>query len=129
VPKNAQMTGLVRGAFALAPDHTLAAEVLYARNDQTSRVAPAPTSSNIPTSSPFFPAGATPTPNGIPNLNNPGGPNVPGGTANWRQVPAGKRQSEDDTINQRHLVEAFGTLAGFDYRAAVGEARTRSTAA
>lgn len=129
VPKNSQMTGLVRGAFALAPDHTIAAEVLYARNDATSKVAAAPTSSNIPTTSPFFPSGATPTPGGIPNLNNPAGANVPGGTANWRQIPAGKRQSEDDTINQRALVEAFGTLAGFDYRAAAGQARSRSTAA
>lgn len=134
--ENKQVTGLLRGTLALTPDHTLSAEFLHANNKGTARVAPAPTSSDIPTTSPFFPAGATARP--IRDRNNPGNPNdtspcfwdncVSGGSANWRQVPAGKRTSGDDTTTSRALVELSGLLAGWDYRTALGTTKNKSEA-
>lgn len=128
IPENEQLTGLVRGTFALAADHMASVEYLRANNKATSRVAPAPTSHLMPTTSPYFPAGAPLTPGGVPDINNPGGPNVPGGVVNWRQVPAGKRTSGDDTTTQRMMAELQGTLAGWDYRTAVGQSKNESTA-
>ncbi len=128
VPKNSQITTLLRGQLALGPNHTLGAEWLRAQNDVTSRVAAAPTSHYMPASSPFFPAGAPLSSGGIPNLNNPEGANVPGGIVNWRQIPAGKRQSEDNSVNQRLLIDASGSFGAYDYHAAIGRAKSRSVA-
>jgi len=128
IPENEQVTGLLRGSFALGADHIASIEYLHANNKATSRVAPAPTSHLMPASSPFFPAGAPLTPGGIPDILNPSGPNVPGGVVNWRQVPAGKRTSGDDTTTQRLMAELQGTLSGWDYRAAVGQSKNESTA-
>jgi iron complex outermembrane recepter protein len=127
IPENKQVTALVRGTFNLAPSHTLSAEVLTSNNKATSRVAPAPTSHLIPQSSPFWPAGATAEliqdlASSDPNAQ------VLGGVVNWRQVPAGKRTSGDNTTTQRALVELEGDVAGFDYRAAVGTSRNKSIA-
>ena len=89
----------------------------------------APTSDLMPVSSPFFPAGATPTTGGIPDLNNPAGPNVPGGVVNWRQVPAGKRTSGDNTTTDRLLGELAGSFAGgWDYKTGLGTSNNKSTA-
>ncbi|KNZ34255.1 MAG: hypothetical protein AD742_02410 [Methylibium sp. NZG] len=126
--ENEQLTALLRGSFAITPDHTASVEYLRANNKSTARVAAAPTSSLIPTTSPFFPVGATPTAGGIPDRFNPGGPNVAGGTANWRQVPAGKRTSGDDTTTDRAMFELQGILAGWDYRSAVGTTKNESEA-
>jgi len=129
IPQNQQATTLVKGSFAITPDHVGSIEYLHSKNLQTSRVAPAPTSHRMPTTSPFFPAGATPTVGGIPDINNPGGPNVPGGVANFRQVPAGKRTSGDDTTTSRLLAELGGNFAGgWDYKAGLGTSRNTSVA-
>lgn len=128
IPENEQVTGLLRGSFALGGDHVASIEYLHANNKATSRVAPAPTSHLMPQSSPFFPAGAPLTPGGIPDILNPSGPNVPGGIVNWRQVAAGKRTSGDDTTTQRLMAELQGTLAGWDYRTSVGQSKNESTA-
>jgi len=136
IPDNEQLTGLLRGTFALAPDHTLAAEYLHANNKGTQRVAAAPVSHIMPTTSPFYPVGA---PVGsVPNFLDPGAPDdttacgftncVPGGVANWRQVPAGKRTSGDDTTTTRAMIELQGALSGFDYRTALGQSKNKSTA-
>ena len=61
IPQNQQATTLVKGSLAITPDHIGSIEYLFAKNLATSRVAPAPTSDLMPASSPFFPAGATPT--------------------------------------------------------------------
>lgn len=131
--ENEQLTGLFRGSFAITPDHKISAEYMNARNKSTARVAAAPTSHLILASSPFFPAGATPRDidSLIPFFGltdpNPGGPTM-GGAANWRQVPAGKRTSGDETTTDRMMVEAEGVLGTFDYRAAVGRSQNKSTA-
>lgn len=111
IPQNEQITALLRGSFALGKDHVLSAEYVYANNEAQSKVAAAPTSHFIPTTSPFFPAGAPVT--AVPGFGN-------GAVANWRQVPAGKRTSGDDTTTERMLLELNGLVAGWDYRAAIG---------
>lgn len=133
IPSNEQVTGLVRGTVALSKDTMLSAEYLQAKNKATSRVAPAPTSTLILANSPFFPAGA-PTRDLDPLIPffgvtdpNPGGPTI-GGSANWRQVPAGKRTSGDDTKTERFQMEVEGTFGTLDYRAAAGRSTNRSTA-
>jgi iron complex outermembrane receptor protein len=133
VPKSEQITGMVRGSFALTPDHTLTAEYLHANYKATARVAPAPTSHLILATSPFYPAGA-PTRDldslipffGVTDPN-PGGPTL-GGSANWRQVPAGKRTSGDDTTTDRFMVDLEGVVAGMDYRVGAGRSTNKSVA-
>jgi iron complex outermembrane receptor protein len=64
--------------------------------------------------------------------NDPNSPRVPrdfdpdtpgvqtGGVANWRQVPAGKRTSGDDSKTDRFLAELAGNVNGWDYKTGVG---------
>jgi iron complex outermembrane receptor protein len=131
--ENEQLTGLLRGTLAITPDHKITAEYMRANNKSTARVAAAPTSHLMLASSPFFPAGATPVDIDplIPFFGltdpNPGGPTM-GGTANWRQVPAGKRTSGDDTTTERMVIDAEGTIGSFDYRAGIGRSQNKSVA-
>ncbi len=122
VPKNDQLTGLLRGAFAIG-EHTIGAEYMRAENNVTTRVAAAPVSHFIPASITttvpgFIPVGAPP-----PRLV---GTNL-GWVANWRQVPAGKRTSDSETITERMLIDVTGSFAGFDYRAAIGQSKNEVT--
>lgn len=129
IPENKQVTGVVKGTLAFAPEHTASLELMSSKNTTTSRVAPSPVSHLIPASSPFYPAGAPLTPGGIPDLtsNNPNA-TVPGGVVNWRMVPAGKRTSGNETTADRAVLEFNGTVAGkWDYRAAAGTARSKTT--
>lgn len=116
---NEQLTGLLRGSFAIGADHTASLEYLRAENKGTAQIAPAPTSMFIPSTSPFFPAGAPVT--AVPGFGN-------GAIANWRMVPAGKRTSGDDTTTERLMLEMQGLLAGWDYRAALGNTKNTSDA-
>lgn len=139
LPENEQLTGLLRGTIAVGSDAKLGVEFLSARNEITAQVAPAPTSSFIPTTSPFFPAGANNatflTAGGINDINNPitnpdGSitfPKIPGGSANWRQVPAGKRTSGNVTTTDRFLVDLDGTFSSWDYKTAIGTSTSKST--
>ncbi|MCE9657827.1 MAG: TonB-dependent receptor [Burkholderiales bacterium] len=134
IPKNQQATALVKGSLALGPDHVASVEYLHAKNLQTSRVAAAPTSHLMPESSPFYPRDANGVPlpigtvGGIPDINNPGGPNVPGGVVNWRQIPAGKRTSGDDSSTDRLLAELNGSVSGWDYKTGVGTSSNTAVA-
>ncbi|CAG1019540.1 Colicin I receptor [Burkholderiaceae bacterium] len=129
IPKNEQTTALLRGSFALSPDHTISAEYLNARNKAVSRVAAAPTGHLMPATSPFFPAGAAGVATQIPDIMSADpDATVLGGVANWRQVPAGKRTSGDDTKTERAMFEAQGLFSGWDYRGAFGTSKNKSTA-
>ena len=138
IPKNEQITGLLRGSLALGTQHTASLEYLYANNKAEAKVAPAPTTSPMPATSPFFPAGALAVATQIANRLNPGNPNdntpcgfdncVLGGAANWRQVPVGKRTSGDDTTTERLMAELSGVIAGWDYKTAVGQSKNESRA-
>ncbi len=123
VPTNEQLTGLIRGSFGITPDHVLSLEYLRANNKSTAQVAPAPTSHIIPTTSPFYPAGA------LAIDSDPTTPGIqPPTVVNWRQVPAGKRTSGDDTTTERGMIEYQGAIGGFDLRAAVGQSKNKSDA-
>jgi iron complex outermembrane recepter protein len=125
---NEQLTGLLRGSFAISPDHTASVEYLRANNKSIAHVAPVPQNHLMPATSPFFPAGAPLSPGGIPDVNNPTGPNVPGGVANWRAIPGGKRTSGDDTTSERLMAELQGVMLGWDYKTAIGTAKNKSEA-
>lgn len=129
--QNEQLTGLLRGSLAINPDHTLSFEYLNANNKSTARVAAAPTSSLMPASSPFFPSGALGVASQVIVPGFAGGDGtrtVLGGSANWRQVPAGKRTSGDDTTTERTMLTLDGVIAGWDYRSAIGTTKNKSTA-
>ncbi|UCG96597.1 MAG: TonB-dependent receptor [Burkholderiales bacterium] len=137
IPENEQFTGLLRGSLALGANHTASLEYLYANNQATARVAPAPTSHYMPASSQYFPAGAPATL--VPDQNNPGAYDenspcgytncVSGGVANWRQVPAGKRTSGDDSTTTRLVADIQGFFGdGWDYRAALWQSKNKSNA-
>ena len=123
-----QVTAIVRGSFAISPDHTISLEHLRANNKSTARVAPAPTSSLIPATSPFFPAGALGRATQVDDIIANDGSTVLGGAANWRQVPAGKRTSGDDTTTTRTLLELQGVLGKWDYRSSLGTTQNESAA-
>ncbi len=129
IPSNEQWTGLLRGTFMLGQNHTLSAEYVYASNKATAHVAAAPTSSLMPATSPFFPAGAPVS--GTPLITLGDGSTVggaPGGVANWRQIPAGRRTSGDDSSTERALIDLQGVLGGFDYKFGLGRTQSKSTA-
>ncbi|MGZ9075191.1 MAG: TonB-dependent receptor [Burkholderiaceae bacterium] len=117
IPENEQLTLLFRGSLGLGKDHVLSAEYLRAENEGTVRVAPAPTSHFIPVTSPFFPAGAPVS--AVPGFG-------AGAIANWREVPAGKRTSHDDTTTERLLFDLTGNVAGWDYRTGLGRSESKS---
>ena len=126
---NEQITGLLRATVAIATDHNVSFEYLRANNKSTARVAPAPTSTLMPATSPYFLAGATPTNVIVPDFAGGNGTTtVSGGVANWRQVPAGKRTSGDDTTTDRATLEFQGLFGDWDYRAALGKSQNKSTA-
>lgn len=132
IPKNEQVTGLLRGTFDLGGDHQLTGEYLYARNKATAKVAAAPNSHILLESSPFWPVGAPISTDPVTGAVIDWDPDTAGvqsgGVVNWRQVPAGKRTSGDDTTTQRLMFELSGAFRGFDYRTALGQSRNKSTA-
>ncbi|MGH6608648.1 MAG: TonB-dependent receptor domain-containing protein, partial [Burkholderiaceae bacterium] len=117
IPENDQITGLIRGTLKLGQNHQVSAEYLRAENNVITQVAPNPVSQFLPVTSPFFPAGATPTT--VPGFGL-------GGVVNWRQVPAGKRTSESEAVTERLLAEISGAAVGWDYRAGIGTAKNKT---
>ena len=119
IPENEQKTWLLRGSLAFAQNHIASVEYLRAQNEATARVAPSPVNQFIPATSPFFPAGAPVT--AVPGFG-------AGAIANWREVPAGKRTSHDDTTTERLLLDVTGSFVGWDYRAGLGRSESESIA-
>jgi iron complex outermembrane recepter protein len=108
-PENDQLSTLLRGSMKFG-DHIVAAEYLRAENNTKNRVAPTPmTGINIPSTSPFYPAGAT------------------GNIVNWRTTDAGKRSDSNEAIADRILLEANGLVAGWDYRAGLWQSTNEVT--
>lgn len=130
IPENEQLTGLLRGSFALTPEHTVSAEYLRANNKVTTRVAAAPTTHLILLDNPFIPADVR---SQIPasriiDLDPDPDAELLATQVNWRQVPAGKRTSGDDSTTERGLVELRGSFNNWDYQTAVGINRNKSIA-
>ncbi len=118
IPENEQKTLLLRGSlgFGQAKEHVVSLEYLRAENEVTSRIAPSPINQFIPATSPFFPAGAPIS--AVPGFG-------AGAVANWREVPAGKRISRDETTTERLLLDLSGAVAGWDYRVGGGQSKSK----
>ena len=109
VPENDQLSTLLRGSMKFG-DHIVAAEYLRAENNTKNRVSPTPmVGMNIPSTSPFYPAGAT------------------GNIVNWRTTDAGKRSDSNEAVADRILLEANGLVAGWDYRTGLWQSNNEVT--
>jgi iron complex outermembrane receptor protein len=103
IPANDQLSGVLRGTLKLG-EHVATLEYVRAESNATNRVAPTPlVGMTIPTTSPFYPAGA-------PTTTNPG-------IVTWRAVPAGQRTDDSNNVTQRIVGDISGALAGWDYKA------------
>ncbi len=101
VPENEQLSTLLRGSMKFG-EHIVSLEYVRGDSKNTGAVSPTPlVGLNMPSSSPFYPAGAT------------------GNIVNWRMVPAGRRTSADDAVGDRLLLEANGLIAGWDYKTGI----------
>jgi iron complex outermembrane recepter protein len=101
IPENEQLSMLLRGSMKFG-EHVISAEYVRGDSKNTAAVSPTPlTGMDMPSSSPFYPAGAT------------------GNIVNWRMIPGGKRTSADDAVGDRALLEATGLVAGWDYKTGV----------
>ena len=119
IPENEQKTWLLRGSVGFLQSHVASLEYFRAEYEGSVRVAPSPVNQFIPATSPFFPAGAPVT--AVPGFG-------AGAIANWREVPAGKRTSHDDTTTDRLLFDVSGGVAGWDYRFGLGRSESESIA-
>ena len=100
----------------IADDHNVSLEYFWARNNNSTSVAPAPlTGLTVDPTSPYYPGnGLTPLPNNF-TLD----PTQPVGV-NWRETAAGDRESKDQNTSQRFQLTFDGTAAGWDYNVGAG---------
>ena len=112
-PESRRTSLLTRGDLRIDPDHTLFAEYLYSKTETTYRISPLTiTNLNYPANGPFYPTSLGVT-----------GPLRVG----MRLSEAGPRTNQVDSNAQRLLLGAKGTLAGWDYDAAVNHSVSRVT--
>ncbi|MEP6609043.1 MAG: TonB-dependent receptor plug domain-containing protein, partial [Burkholderiaceae bacterium] len=98
---NEQTSFLTKGTLKLDQTY-VSLEYLRGKLNSTNRVAATPlTGLTIPSTSPFYPVGAT------------------GNIVNWRTTVAGKRTDENEAIGERTLLDVNGSAFGWDYRAGV----------
>ena len=120
IPENEQLTLLLRGALALGKDHVVSLEYLRAENEVHC-------ARGAVTGQPIHPRHQPVLPGRCPVTAVPGF--GAGAIANWREVPAGKRTSHDDTTTERLLLDFTGNFGGgWDYRAGVGRSESESVA-
>ena len=123
VPKQTQLSALVKGSYAVDKDNTLSLEFLQGNNKLTTNIAPTAvfTLDPMPTSSPFFPGG--PGLGGVPgtpaNTSANFDPFSPIDYVDWRTTVAGNRSSTFDNKTDRFLLDWVGSRAGWDYSVAV----------
>ena len=122
IPKNDQLTGLLRGTLKLGQDHQVSAEYLKAKNNVTAAFAAVPGTFLILATHPHFPAGADVI--DVPDAN---GVDAPGGILNMRTVPAGRRSGKTEADIQRWLIDFQGGMGGWEYRAGFGNATNKTT--
>jgi iron complex outermembrane recepter protein len=111
VPLQDQNSLFLRGALALGKDHTASLEYLRGYNRVRTRIAPSPeTGLSMPNTSTYYPGrGVTPANSAL----NPALPIA----INWRTVPLGSREGEQENVTQRLVAGIEGSLAGWDYNA------------
>lgn len=123
IPKQDQLSALVRGSYAVDKDNTLSLEYLQANNKLTTSIAPTGIGSDMPTGptgNPFFPGG--PGLDGVPGT--PAGPNgfdpnAPLDFVAWRTTAAGNRSSTFENKTNRILLDWVGSHSGWDYSVAM----------
>lgn len=96
-----------------AGDHDLYADLLYAKNNQTSRIAPVPGSISIPTTSPLFAQYLAPL--GITQDT----------LAFYRLYDLGKRESDIHSKFYDLALGSRGMLAGWDYNASISRSQSK----
>jgi iron complex outermembrane receptor protein len=128
LPEAKRSAGIARATFEPTPDNRLFAEATYARNVQTFRVSPTPVSTvtTFAGQSVLYPAGGPYYPgNGIV-------PAIPGVTLTgdlevfWRALSAGPRTNEVTADQTRFVFGGEGTIAGWDYNAALWRAQSKA---
>jgi len=121
IPKQEQLSALVKGSYAVDQNNTLSLEFLQGNNTVTTRVAPTAVFTDaMPTSNPFFPGGpglggvaGTPA-NTSPNFD----PLAPIDFVDWRTTVAGSRQNKIESKTDRFLLDWVGAAGGWDYSVA-----------
>ncbi len=120
VPKQNQLSALVKGSYAVDRDNTLSLEILQGNNTVTSSIAPTGVFPSMPTTSPFFPGG--PGLGGVPgtpaNLSPDFDASSPIDAVLWRTTAAGNRESTVENKTNRFLLDWVGSHAGWDYSVA-----------
>ena len=120
VPKQNQLSAMVKGSYAVDRDNTLSLEFLQGNNTVTSSIAPTGVFPGMPTTSPFFPGG--PGLDGVPgtpaNLSPNFDASAPIDAVLWRTTVAGNRESTIESKTNRFLLDWVGSHAGWDYSVA-----------
>ncbi len=112
-PESKRASFLARGQFAINPDHTLSAEVLYSDTKTTYRISPLTvTNLNYPVTGAFYPnelitTNKTPLRVGL------------------RLSEAGPRTNEVDAVAERIVLGAKGNFSGWDYDTAFNHSTSR----
>jgi iron complex outermembrane receptor protein len=134
IPKAKHDNIVARGVFKISDDHEVYAEVTHTKDQTTAHYSPAPYTVNMtyPANGRFYPKSFT----------LPKGMTMPDGTVlaadkvvtpvgdmsgTWRTVAGGGRADITDTKNDRFLIGAKGTIAGWDYDTALTYSKNDGT--
>ena len=122
IPKQTQLSAMVRGSYAINPDNTLSLEYLQGNNNLTTNIAPtAVFADGVPTNNPFYPGG--PGLGGVPGTAGNSSPTfdplAPLDYVDWRTTVAGNRSSTIENKTGRFMLDWVGSDAGWDYSVAV----------
>ncbi|MDE1165370.1 MAG: TonB-dependent receptor [Pseudomonas sp.] len=111
IPQTEKTSFFGKATGKIADDHNVNLEYFWARNNNSTTLAPAPlTGLSVDNTSPYYPGnGITPLPDNF-TLD----PTQPVG-ANWRETASGDRELKDQNTSQRFLLSFDGTVAGWDY--------------
>lgn len=114
VPEQEQWGAFLRGSLALGADHTASLEYFKSYNRVTTTIAPSPEGGLTMTpASPYYPG------KGITPITNPALNPAANIAINWRTTVLGSRSGEQENDTQRAIAAIEGTMANWDYRAAL----------
>jgi iron complex outermembrane receptor protein len=120
VPKQDQNSLFLRGSLALGADNVASLEYFRAENTVRARIAPSPEGGlSMPSTSPFYPGNGI-TAAGPASLNTTRPISI-----NWRTVPLGSREGQQENVTQRLVANLEGTAGGFDYQVSALTSRAK----
>jgi iron complex outermembrane receptor protein len=143
-PKSETVSALLKGTFAPSSGITLGGEVFYTKNTVETKIAPVPYGGYwINPGTTYFPANATSRPGytatfdpygaaGTPfnsptaQFPNPVNTQAGGVLVWWRDMINGPRQGKDEAEQYRAMLTAEGSVAGWDYKAALAHNNTEN---